>query len=513
MLKKYLPLFYPDVNDKYNIIIDFLFKSFLEKEEQQELICKQSCSVLLQEIKRLNIPTAIFTPYLRLFEEQIKKTTKPFFFECLCEINIKLASTSIDMELFKILCKILYLRIYDHLKKKNQKHKNPYEHLIYKCFNVIQIMLTKQNETFIKTNEEKISECISYIYKFKKYYDEELIILIGNFIRGINKIPSTIEKLTKNLMANLDNYIKNNGMTIHSYKMINCYIEYGTNTQQLDQYINKFFKLGMYEDKEQISPFYMCSLLQIWMMNKEIKDVQCFENVVNFVIDKLIYLSSFDSFQQNDQYNYSAFLTLMYVSLAKDFNCVLNLLNKKNKNDDILFTWNNKFLLFNISCSYQFKIMILAITEIANNLIQKMSVPKLLTFGIHVLIKQCDNEIAKRKNKQKIYSIKTKKDNEYLQTNYNEKREPYEIQKIKEMVSCTINKLETIDEFAKFKQVIHNFEQINKSGFNQWLGELSGEDQDKLYRISEVKRVKIESSNNIEQVPRRIVKVIKKEVI
>ena len=38
----------------------------LDKEQQQELIRSQSCSVLLKEIKRLNIPSEIFKYYLPL---------------------------------------------------------------------------------------------------------------------------------------------------------------------------------------------------------------------------------------------------------------------------------------------------------------------------------------------------------------------------------------------------------------------------------------------------------------
>ena len=81
--------------------------------------------------------------------------------------------------------------------------------------------------------------------------------------------------------------------------------------------------------------------------------------------------------------------------------------------------------------------------------------------------------------------------------------------KIEEMVSYTINNLENIDEFRMFKQLITNLERTNKSGFNQWYGELTKEDKEKLDIICQNIRVEVKSNNKIEYVPRKIVKIKK----
>ena len=82
-------------------------------------------------------------------------------------------------------------------------------------------------------------------------------------------------------------------------------------------------------------------------------------------------------------------------------------------------------------------------------------------------------------------------------------------EKIEEMISYTINNMENIDEFRMFKQLITNLKQTNESGFNQWYGELTEGDKEKLNIISQIIRVEVKSNNKIEYISRKIVKIKK----
>ena len=540
LIKRYVPLLYSEITEQSELIIKFLFTNLFQVD--QLLLSKESGMILSEEIKHLKIPSHILKDNLPLFENNIKSTKVLDFFDLLFEIKAKIGCTAIDIKLFEALCKRVNQEVERNFRLKFKVEKNkkgivvsgdpyPYKILVNKCFNIIRMMLAENNSDFVVSNEKEITNALAPLYKYMKEikkieFDEDLILIMTNIIQHLKTIPT----IGYELLINLHKYPeKNNGMLLDLYQLVNCYMEYGlgiieSNTEYLKG-IYDLFQPSINDIKFSKSPFYIYSLLQIWFMKSQNAPSDYVNIFLKCAIDKLSHLINLQNIMKAEQYNYCAYLTFIYISLIHYSQIVSTVLAQNNKQDEFLF-WNNKLLQMEVTCSYQFKCIILAISHLINSGLFDTNINFFITFGFRLLLKQRNNEVAKRKKKNKR---ETKCD--FVDESDEEKSESEEDddddddegdaelfdddKEIESLVEHTINKVKDVDEYVMFRKAIEEFKTKNEGKYMAWLETLSAKDKSDFDYITQVKRiVLVEQKRNGEveetSVPRKIVKIKRK---
>ena len=180
-----------------------------------------------------------------------------------------------------------------------------------------------------------------------------------------------------------------------------------------------------------------------------------------------------------------------------------------------------------VTCSYQFKCIILAISHLINSGLFDTNINFFITFGFRLLLKQRNNEVAKRKKKNKKEtkcnfideSDEEKSESEEDDDDDDDDEGDAELfdddKEIESLVEHTINKVKEVDEYVMFRKAIEEFKTKNESKYMAWLGTLSEKEKIDFDYITQVKRiVLVEQKRNGEveetSVPRKIVKIKRK---
>jgi hypothetical protein len=220
--------------------------------------------------------------------DNILNTSYNNFFNVLFEITFKLNDSDLkefQIQMFKNLCKRVLIETEKQNKKKfkiilsTKKNKiNQIENnnnnqifLINKCFNIIRTLMEKK--IFVQTNYEIIEESLlpllNYLDESKSIeFDEDLVLILTKMINYKKQLTKSTIYALQFLYKYAD---KNEGMLLDLFELVNNYIIYGmkeieSNSLLFNSLIN-IFKSSMNTEKFVKSPFYACSLIQIWIMN------------------------------------------------------------------------------------------------------------------------------------------------------------------------------------------------------------------------------------------------------
>lgn len=535
-IQQYVFQFYSYTDEIFLVLVQYLFTAMLDVN--QPLLSKEASEVLSDILSECNKEAKVLDPILSHFIPtiitQIQTSKMLNFFDVLLELRMKFTSPQLNAEIFANICQRVEKEIerkmrlkFKVTKDKNNKSKSaePYDSqiLINKMFNIIR-SLTNDKE-FVLNNIPIISTGVVPLFKYmenikKIDFDEDLIQIMSNIINHLQCIPDMAYELLINLYKYPE---KNGGMLLDIYELVNAYIVYGGKTIEKNQNYLKaiidIFTVSINATKFIKSPCYICFLIQIWLMNSNTIPAEVVTHFVDTCIDKLNTLyTSIDKEKENlveVSCNYTAYLVLLYVSCINYAPICLGELNKVNKMADLI-KWTNKMLDFEFISSYQIKILVLSISHLINSDYFQKDYEVFLGFGFILLEKQRKYEsidLKKLLKKEINCNFITDSDDEN-NDDEDESDDDYDgilgfdnKKELQDLIKHTINPMKEKDEFVIYKTALESFKQKNSDGFNKWSESLSEADRNKLANIVEMKRITVKDKNIEYSIPRKIVKI------
>ena len=536
-IKQFIFQFYIYTDEIFLVLVQYLFTAMLDVN--QPLLSKEASEVLSEVLSECSKESKVLEPILNNFLPsiitQIQSSKLMNFFDVLLELRMKFTTPQLNAEIFANICQRVAKEIerkmrlkFKVTKDKNNKSKSaePYDSqiLINKMFNIIRSLTNDKD--FVLNNLPIISTGVIPLFKYmenikKIDFDEDLIQIMSNIINHLQCIPD----MGYELLINLYKYPeKNGGMLLDVYELVNAYIVYGGKTiEQNQQYLKAMidiFTVSINATKFTKSPFYICVLIQIWLMNSKTVPTEIVTHFVDTCIDKLNTLhTSIEKEKENYvdvSCNYMAYLVLLYVSCINYAPICLGELNKVNKMADLI-NWTNTIFNFDFVSSYQIKILVLSISNLINSNYFQKDCEVFLGFGFKLLEKQRKNESVELKKllkKEINCNFITDSDDENDDEDNNSDEDDYDgllgfdnKKELQDLIKHTINPMKEQDEFVIYKSAIENFKQNNSDGFQKWSQSLSSADRTKLTDIIEMKRITIKDRDLEYSIPRKIVKI------
>lgn len=535
-IKQYVYVFYSIDDDNFMVLLEYLFQSMLLIDQ---LIISKEASEVLSDIlsnyktSEVDLATPLITKCLPNIISVIKNTKVLNFFDVLMEIKVKCVKTDFDAEIFLNLCKRIDMEVERHsrlkfklVKDKNHKSSKSaeqynYQLLINKCFNTVRVMIN--DKAFVIGNLKTIAEAMNPLFAHMKNvekidFDEDLISIMTNIIRHLKSIPDFGFEFLIYLYKYLE---KVGGMFLDLYELMNVYIVYGgkiieQNQNYLEAIIN-IFNASMNNIKNKKSPFYVCCLIQIWLMNSNTIPEKAVIHFVDCCIDKINSLYSEPNWTFENCCNYSSFIVLLYVACINYAPICLGELNKVNKLAELV-EWTNKILDFDYLSYYQIKILVLSISHLVKSEYFVKDCETFLNFGYLLLQKQRKGESNELKKLLKkdincnfIYESDEEGNNPDNESDEEDDGLGFDNEKeIKDLINRTINPIKDQDEFQIYKTSVEEFKLKNRETFDKWISSLSDTDKTKLNSVLEMKRIIVKKNDLQFSIPRKIVTIKRK---
>ena len=540
LIKGLISDLYEIYDDEFQEIIKYLLSNmFMFQKIIISSTSAETLSNIMENIgkKDFNYISGIFIKVIPQLMDNILNTSYNNFFNVLLEITFKLNDSDLkdfQTQMFINLCKRILLEAEKQNKikfkvtrstkknKVNQIEDNKNQtFIINKCFNIIRVLMEKKIfvQTHYETIEESLFPLLKYLDQSKSIeFDEDLVLILTKMINYKKQLTKSTIYALQFLYKYAD---KNEGMLLDLFELVNNYIIYGmkeieSNSLLFNSLIN-IFKSSMNTEKFVKSPFYACSLIQIWIMNSNSIAKEVIIQFIHYSIEQIKKLFGLklsknidDKAQfEEEHYNYIAFIVLFYSTFIHYSNITLNEIKKLNCEN---FIEQFTILLYKIEffSQYQVKLLILCLCYLINNDIFIFDYKKMLSFIFNLLIIQKKNEVSiinkeMRKELKCNFVEEEESEEEYCEDNqfedYDDKAE------IRDLVSRIINPLKDEDEFKIFKNTIDNFTKKNPNLFNEWDNSLNNIEKNTLNKILNTIRINLSVKDKNYSVPRKIVTI------
>ena len=535
-IKSYLDEFSEIQPDKFQFLIKYLIENMFTSN--QSIISKISAEVLNEILSnedktKLTIIFNIIDQYSQNIINYIQTSRVPDFFDILYEITMKIEeeqSKNLGKTIFYNLCKRIEVEVERHnrlkikVTKQNKKRLTlnkgdiyNYDLIINKCFNIIKVFTNKKD--FVIANINYILESISPLCKFMKdqkkiKFGDDLILIMIKIISFTEIVPL----IGYEFLDYLNQYIKNNkGIQIDSYELLSNILKYGKNQIEINlellKNITNIFYSSLTTENFSKSPFYICHIIQTWLMTSKNIPKNTVKNFLDTSIDKInnlyIKYDNDDDDFDNEYFNFCGYIVLIYCSFIYYPEIVIEELKTSNKLS-LLKTWTEVLLNIDIYSDYQFKILILCLCHIINSNIFPMNSNEFIYLTLKLLIKQRKNESIQLKtilkNEIDCNFVEEDEDQEEESEDRNELNEKKEI---RELISKTLNEYKDVDEFKEFSQCIKKYRENNNEKYESFIQSLDDKTREMLLNIIQTSRITVQSDNVQFSIPRRIVKLKK----
>ena len=535
-IKSYLDDFAKIQPEEFQFLIKYLIENMFTSN--QSIISKISAEVLNEILtnkdkKKLIIIFNIIDQYSQNIINYIQTSRVPDFFDILYEITMKIEekqSVNLGKIIFYNLCKRIETEVERHnrlkikVTKQNKKRlalnkgdTYNYDLIINKCFNIIKVFSNKKD--FVIGNINYILESISPLCKNMKEpkkikFEEDLILIMTKLINFTQIVPF----IGYDFLGYLNKYIKNNkGIQIDSYELLNNIIVYGKNqietNIELLKNIKNIFHSSLTIENYSKSPFYICHIIQTWLMTSKNIPQNIVIDFIDTSIDKInnlyIKYDNDDDDFETEYFNYGGYIVLIYCGFIYYSQIVIEELKKVNKLS-ILKSWTEVLLNIDFNSNYEFKILILCLCHIINTNIFNMNSNEFIDLTFKLLIKQRRNESIQLKTifKNEIDCNFVEEDEE-KEDESEDKNELNEKKEIKELISKTINEYKNVDEFKEFSQCIKKYRENNNEKYESFVQSLDDKSREMLLNIMQTCRITVQSDNLQFSIPRKIVKIKK----
>ena len=541
LIKELISDLYDIYDDEFQDLLKYLLSNiFMFQKTIISSTSAETLSNIMENISKndFNSISGIFINVVPQLMDNILNTSYNNFFNVLFEITFKLNDSDLkefQIQMFKNLCKRVLIETEKQNKKKfkiilsTKKNKiNQIENnnnnqifLINKCFNIIRTLMEKK--IFVQTNYEVIEESLlpllNYLDESKSIeFDEDLVLILTKMIN----YKKQLTKSTIFALQFLYKYAeKNEGMHLDLFELVNNYIIYGmkeieSNSILLKSFIN-IFNSSMNTDKFVKSPFYACTLIQIWIMNSNSIEKEVIIKFIQYSIQqiqrlfKLKISKNIDDKTQfeEEHYNYIGFIVLFYSTFIHYSNITLNEIKQLNC-EIYIEQWTNLLFKIEFFSQYQIKLLILCLCYLINNEIFIFDYKIILSYIFNFLIIQKKNEVsiinkAMGKELKCNFVEEEESEEEYDEDNqfedYDDKAE------IRDLVDRIINPLKDEDEYKVFKNTIDNFSKKNLNLYNEWENTLNNLQKNTLNKILNTVRINLKVKDKNFSVPRKIVAI------
>ena len=524
-LNKFEKLINVEDKNSQSFVSQYLLNHLLK--ENNQLLKKESACILTKHLISLEISKEILTEHLLSFSKQIEYLHEPEFFELFYDIKIKVGPSDIDLSILTALCQKTNLEIKNYLNSKPSKSKN--KHIIIKCFNIIREMFTSKYGSFIQNNGNEISKIITPLFQYAcrtKTFNDEYMFILSNMIRYMKRIPSLNIDIIQYILTCsqrvqcLNNYL---------FHLINHFLIYFVPSNESEQIlfiqlINKVSSIVNHQKENILSPFYMTTLIQTFVLNKCNISEDVIEKFLNEAVANLRNLSNVNKLTVFQEYYFACNLALVFMSFKQN-DKLISAFVLNNEQEMQIKNWCCKLLTF-INCSnFHIKSIILSLTLLFQKIGLRDEVFFFIEFGYKLLIKQHLSE-----KEQRIKSIPKEKHDRPFKGDYDSEEEDEfkteegdcnefvkseEEKLMKEMNEFQMNiydpEIEGKDEFIIFTQCVEKLKNYNELKFIEWINSLNETEREEFRNISNVKRrsVQITEDGHTKEIlfARRIVQI------
>ena len=501
-LNKFEKLISVEDKNSQNYVSQYLLNHLLK--ENNQLLKKESVCILTKHLTSLEISKETLTEHLLSFSKQIEFSHEPEFFELFYDIKIKVGPSDIDLLILTALCQKTNLEIKKYLNFKQGKSKN--KHIIIKCFNIIREMFTSKYGSFIQNNGNEISKIITPLFQYAcrtKTFNDEYMFILSNMIRYMKKIPSLNIDIIQYILTCSQRV---NCLNNYLFHLINHFLIYFVPSNESEQilfinFLNKVSSIVNHQKENILSPFYMTTLIQTFVLNKCNIPEDVIEKFLNETVTNLRNLLDLNKLTIFQEYYFACNLALVFMSFKQNDKLISAFVLNDGQEMQIK-NWCCKLLTFINYSNFHIKSIILSLTLLFQKIGLRDEVFFFIEFGYKLLIKQYLSE-----KEQRIKSIPKEKHDRPFKGDYDsENEDEFKIEEgdcnefekseeeklMKEMNEFQMNvydpEIEGKDEFIIFTQCVEKLKNYNELKFNEWINSLNETDREKFKNISNVKR-------------------------